>query len=178
MEQVYDFAEVNEQQAWQQIADDIETAGFDFLAVIKQHELSVILKIMIDPGGGFEGGYAVTTLLAKINPQPFRFTFYEQGIVAEVGKFLGMEDVETGFADFDKKVIVKTNDAEKVKALVSDAAVREVVQDLQDFNFTISEEGEDELILRLEIEEGITDIHQLQQLYKTIVAVLQKLNAY
>ena len=36
-----------------------------------------------------------------VNPEGFRFTIYRRGLFSDVGKWLGMQDVEVGDAQFD-----------------------------------------------------------------------------
>ncbi len=95
----------------------------------------------------------------------------------EIGKFFGMEDIETGYPEFDKKVIVKTNDASRLKSLFSEKNTRMPFIDLSDFTFHITQHHIDEThkkadFLELSIEEAITDIPRLKLIYNAFSKVL------
>src|SRR5688572_25908274 len=87
-----------------------------YQAIIKQNGKPVHLFIDIDPGGGFESGYEATMLRAAADSSTaFSFVIHKEAFFDKVGKLLGMQDVETGYAEFDKNVIIKTNDEERIK---------------------------------------------------------------
>ena len=50
-----------------------------------------------------------------VNPEGFRFTIYRKGIFSELGKLLGMQDIEVGDPEFDEAFIIKGNDEFKVR---------------------------------------------------------------
>ena len=88
-----------------------------------------------------------------------------------------MEDIETGYPEFDKKVIVKTNDAAKIKSLFSEKDTRLPFENLTDFTFHITQHHIDETetkadFLELNIEEAITDIPTLKQIYTAFSTIL------
>ena len=51
-----------------------------------------------------------------INPEGFRFTIYRKSIFSDLGKFLGMQDIEVSDPDFDEAFIIKGNDDSKVQS--------------------------------------------------------------
>ena len=78
------------------------------------------------------------------------------------------------YPDFDKALIVKTNDETTVQAVFADAATRAAFQQLEDFNLHVVHADEGSR-LELEIEQGITDTVILQNLYTAFAVVLRKL---
>jgi hypothetical protein len=55
-----------------------------------------------------------------VNPEGFRFVIYRKGYFSDLGKFLGMQDIEVGNPDFDDAFIVQGNDEAKVVSLFTD----------------------------------------------------------
>ena len=50
-----------------------------------------------------------------VNPEGFRFTIYRKGLFSDLGKLLGMQDIEVGDPEFDEAFIIKGNDESKVR---------------------------------------------------------------
>src|SRR4051794_7167734 len=63
-----------------------------------------------------DGKTPVTRLRAPyVNPDGFRFTIYRKGSFSNLGKLLGMQDIEVGDPDFDEAFIIKGNDEDRVR---------------------------------------------------------------
>ncbi|EHQ30313.1 hypothetical protein [Mucilaginibacter paludis] len=166
-----------EDEIWQQIATDINDDTLEYRAMIEQDDKHVMLDIDIDLGGGFEGGYATTSYSAPVANHNFKFAVHEEHFTDEIGKFFGMQDVEIGYPELDHHLVIKTNDEEKVKTLFVDPKVREVFTSLTDFDFgihlhDIEDSDEKQAFLELNIEDGITDIPTLKELYHVFYTVL------
>ena len=85
-------------EVWPQVAKDLRENEFTYSVIISIDNRKVYLDIDVDPGGGFEGGYQTTTLKSKLeHAGAFRFALHHQGLLYEIGKFFGMEDIETGY---------------------------------------------------------------------------------
>jgi hypothetical protein len=175
MQAVYEISDATEQDVWNQLADDLANDILEYAVILKQDGNTTALQIDIDPGGGFEGGYAFTSLIAPVaNPTDFKFAIHHEGFLDEVGKFLGMQDVKIGHAEFDDNVIVKTNDEEQVKKIFNQDSARNIFINLTDYNMHISRHPEPQL--KLEIEDGITDVNKLRSIYNSFYAVLLAVN--
>ena len=141
------------------------------------------LMIDIDLGGGFEGGYALTSFTARVAPEhDFRFALHHQGLIDTAGKFFGMEDVVTGYPEFDEALIVKTSDRERTRRIFSDVNVRKIFQSLRLFTLHLTHhhvagQKEKEPFLKLTIEEGIIDPAVLRNLYDAFYKVLSGVEA-
>jgi hypothetical protein len=172
-----------EDEIWQQISADLTREGdiLEYDVMIEQGGTQILLDIDIDLGGGFEGGYESTMLRAPLHTeQDFRFAVHHQGFIDEIGKFFGMQDVETGYDEFDKQAIIKTNHEEKVKALFTDASVRKVIQGLEDYTFGIimhhTNHQDKAPFLELYINNAITDATELRRIYHAFYTVLALLD--
>src|SRR5688500_10402806 len=90
-------------------------------------------------------------------------------IIAEVPTFFGMQDYVVGYPEFDKAVIIKTNDEAQVKKLFSIKATREVFESLNNYKFYTDtrKNGNPEptTYLVLMIDEGITDPKRLKEIF-------------
>jgi hypothetical protein len=172
----------NEQAVWPLIEASLNTDEFTYDVLIEQGGKRIQLYIDIDPGGGFEGGSELTQIKAPLPVNnEFRFAIHHQGFIDSVGKFFGMQDVETGYAEFDKKVIVGTNDAEKVHELFADTDVRDIFSKLDNFTLGIhAHHIEDSEVkhpwLEFSSDEAIDDAEQLKQIYHGFCKVLERLD--
>jgi hypothetical protein len=118
--------------------------------------------------------------LKALTHHDFRFAAHEEHFTDEIGKFFGMQDVKVGFPELDDHLIIKTNNESKVKTIFSDPVVIPIFTTLKDFDFGIrlhSVEGDSQkqAFLELNIEDGITDIKTLRELYHAFGAVLDRL---
>ena len=62
-----------------------------------------------------------------VNRDGFRFKVYRGGIFSEIGKFFGMQDIEVGEDAFDRDFIVKSADESRVRMLLSNPHLRELI---------------------------------------------------
>lgn len=174
----------SEEEVWQQISADFaaEEDLLTYNVIIQQGNTSINLDIDIDPGGGFESGFESTTLISKVTgPQNFQFAIHHENFLDEIGKFFGMQDVTTGYEEFDNKVVVKTNDEAQVKVLFEDAGTRQLFQSLNDYTLGITKhettKNAHQHFLEFIIDEGIVDTNQLQKIYHAFFNVLTLLNS-
>lgn len=186
METQKKFSGKSEAEVWKQVEADLNKDDdvYDYNAIIEQDGKKINLIIDIDLGGGFEGGYASTGFSAEItNPKGFRFALHQDGFIDDIGKFLGMQDVEVGYAELDKHLIIKTNDEGKVKKLFTHKEVRDVFEKLDDFDFGIRmhsvEHGDHkQSFLELNIEDGVTEPAELRKLYSAFYSVLDTIDNF
>lgn len=178
MENIKIITANNQDIIWDKVGKDLEETALSYDTIIDFENSSVQVNIDIDPGGGFEGGFQITTLRSALhNLGDFKFAIHHQGLLAEIGKFFGMEDIETGYPEFDKKVIVKTNDPARVKEVFADSATRQVFADFADFKLHTTQEeleGSEGVadILELTIEEAIMETEKLRTIYNAFYAAL------
>src|ERR1035437_2133762 len=94
-------------------SSDLAEQVLEYNPQILHNGRTILLSIDIDPGGGFESGFESTTLNCRLEHDPgFTFAIHHETFIDEVGKFFGMQDIATGYMEFDKKVVVKSDNAE------------------------------------------------------------------
>lgn len=118
-----------------------------------------------------------------INLNNFYFRVYRSGFFSEIGKKLGMEDIEIGYEKFDQDFIIKSNNKEKVKQLFQDENVRKLIENQPNINLQIKNDegafkkhfpdGTSELYF--EVTGVIKDIDRLKKLYELFAEVLKEL---
>jgi hypothetical protein len=62
-----------------------------------------------------------------VRREGFLFTIYRKGVFTELGKRLGMQDIEVGAADFDDAFVIQGSDAIRIQKLFGDRDVRRLV---------------------------------------------------
>ena len=180
MEDVKVISGSTEQEIWNVVEADL-TAEEDLLSydvVIEQGDQQIELFIDIDLGGGFESGSQLTQLTAPLSvTDDFKFAIHHEGFLDTIGKFFGMEDLETGYPELDNHVVIKTNVPEKVRVLFADETVRNVFMALDDFDFGIhthTPEGSstEQTYLEFNVNEAITEPSALRHIYHAFYEVL------
>jgi hypothetical protein len=118
-----------------------------------------------------------------VNPDGFRFTIYRKGFFSDLGKILGMQDIEVGDPEFDEAFIIKGNDEFKVCDLFADAELRALIQAQPKLHLEVKDDegwfrvyfpdGVDELYFRTG---GILkDVERLAGLYELFARTLDRL---
>ncbi|SNC68379.1 hypothetical protein SAMN06265337_2285 [Hymenobacter gelipurpurascens] len=175
------FSADTEAALWQQVAADMaqEPDLLEYTANLQQNGHTIQLDIDIDMGGGFEGGYETTTFTAVVpRPVALRFALHEQDWIHELGKLLGLTDVELGYPELDAAYIITTNDKEALRALFSDPAIQQTLLKYQEMRLTLApshHEDDSELYLTFLKEQAILEPEQLQEIYHLLYTLLQQL---
>src|SRR5271154_1592971 len=107
-------------EVWRQLSQEI---GAEFVegGFLKGNKVQVQVKpwtITLDIYTESTGETSVTYTRMRapyVNPEGFRFTIYRKGIFSELGKLLGMQDIEVGDPEFDEAFIIMGNDEARVK---------------------------------------------------------------
>jgi hypothetical protein len=118
-----------------------------------------------------------------INPEGFRFMIYRKNLFSDLGKFLGMQDIEVGDPEFDEAFIIKGNDESKVVSLFSNSTIRQMIQDQPGIRLEVNDsegwfgprfpEKVDEL--RFQVVGIIKDVERLKALFDLFATVLDQL---
>ena len=74
-----------------------------------------------------------------VNPEGFRFKVYRKEIFSELGKMLGMQDVEVGQPDFDRDFVIQGTDEAKLRRLFANARIRELIAAQPRIHFMVTE---------------------------------------
>lgn len=118
-----------------------------------------------------------------INPDGFRFTIYRRGFFSDVAKRFGMQDIEIGDEAFDRDFIVKATDESKIRELLSNVHLRELLDGQKDVQLTVRDnEGwfgppfpEDADELRFAVIGVIKDLPRLVALFELFAVTLDEL---
>ena len=118
-----------------------------------------------------------------VNPSGFRFLVYRRSIFTGIGKFFGMQDIEIGDPPFDDSFVIQATDEYKVRQLLGQTKIRELISAQKDINFAVKDdegwfgskfpEGVDEL--HFTVGGIITDIDRLKLLYELFAETLDEL---
>ena len=118
-----------------------------------------------------------------VNPEGFRFTIYRKGLFSDLGKLLGMQDIEVGDPEFDEAFIIKGNDESKVRDLFANPKIRQMIQAQPKIRLEVKDsEGwfgpkfpEDVDELHFQVVGVIKDVERLKALFDLFAAVLDQL---
>ena len=119
-----------------------------------------------------------------VNKDGFRFTIYRKGLFSELGKRLGMQDIEVGDPEFDRDFIIKGNDESKVLALFGNPRIRQLIQAQPSISLEVKDdegwfsasfpEGVDELYFQ--VVGVVKDVERLKSLYELFAETLDHLS--
>ena len=115
------------------------------------------------------------------NPEGFRFEIYRSSIFTEMGKALGMKDIEVGHPRFDGDFVIKGSDPRRVRRLFDNEKIRHLI-DAQP-RIRLSVKGHDGWLgkfppgvdeLHFQSAGVIKDLAQLRTLFDLFTEVLQQ----
>jgi hypothetical protein len=119
-----------------------------------------------------------------VNRDGFRFRIWRKSIFSNLGKMLGMQDLEIGDSLFDEDFIVQSNDPARVKLMLQNEQIRSYIAAQPRIRFTVQDdegwfgaqfpEGVDEL--RFSALGVIKDLDRLRQLFELFIKTLQELH--
>lgn len=175
-------------ELWHQLADKI---GGEYVeskwgtgdAVVATHgQWTFTLDTYVVPAG--KTIIMFTRLRAPyINPEGFRFHIYRRGFFTELGKKLGMQDIEIGAEPFDHDFVIKSNNEERVKMLLADPELRRQLSALPEVSLEVRDsEGwfgpsfpDDVDELYFNVAGIIKDVTVLQGLFELFATTLDRL---
>lgn len=111
----------------------------------------------------------------------FRFEIYNNGIIRSIEKIFGAQDIEIGIKEFDKRFILKANNGFKLKKLLLNPRIRQLLEIQKEVNFEISnykgiwEKETQELEVSYFVKGEIKSIETLSSLLDLFKLVLDKL---
>lgn len=171
-------------QLCEQIGGDFVEGGFWKGSKVQVHhkQWTVTLDTYTESSGENNATY-IRMRAPFVNKDGFRFTIYRRGLFSELGKLLGMQDVEIGEPEFDDAFIIKGNDEDKLRKLFANPRIRQLLERQPRIHLSVRDdegwfkakfpEGVDELYFR---EMGtIKDMERLKALYDLFAEVLDHL---
>ena len=118
-----------------------------------------------------------------INPDGFKFKIYNAGIFSDLGKWLGMQDINIGIPSFDDRFVIKGNDEDKVKQLLTNGNIRDLLELQPSVYFEVKDnegmfgpefpERVDELYFQ--VVGVVKDVERLKNLYNLFSEILNHL---
>jgi hypothetical protein len=173
---------------WRQLSEEVggELVDSGFWKGKKVQAHAGPWTITLDTYTESSGESAVTYTRMRapyVNSDGFRFTIYRKGIFSELGKLLGMQDIEVGDPEFDEAFIIKANDEPKVVNLFADPNIRRMIQAQPKIHLQVKDsEGwfgprfpEDVDELHFQVVGVVKDIDRLKALFDLFGAVLDQL---
>ncbi len=115
-------------------------------------------------------------LLSANNPSNLALAIYEEGVMSKVGKALGMQDIQVGDADLDRRFIVKGRPEDAVVNLFAFGNLRQRLLDARSLNLTLNGDQ-----VRFEARGVELDIGRLQSLFdlmSELADAVEKVGAY
>jgi hypothetical protein len=141
--------------------------------------------VTLDVGYSQDDGESRTTRIRApyVNPDGFRFKIFRRSVLSDLGKLLGMQDIEMGDPEFDEAFIIKGNDEDRVRVLFANPKIRQMIQAQPKIRLEVKDsegwfgprfpEGVDEL--HFEVLGVIKDLERLKALFDLFAAVLDQL---
>jgi hypothetical protein len=178
----------SKKELWRQLAD---TIGGEYVEarlgrgdkVVATHgQWTLTLDTYVVPAG--KAMIVFTRLRAPyVNPEGFRFHIYRRGFFTELGKKLGMQDIEIGAEPFDHDFVIKSNDEERVKLMLGDADLRRRLAEQPEMSLEVKDsEGwfgpsfpDDVDELYFTVAGVIKDVKVLEGLFELFATTLERL---
>ncbi len=175
-------------EIWHQFCDEVggqyHVGGFlkSDKVIIRHGAWTTVLDTVNQNAGQHSQTY--TRIRAPyVNPGGFRFTIYRKTIFTGIGKLLGMQDVEVGDPDFDAAFVVRGNDEGRLRALLANERIRQLIAMQPAIYFTVKDdEGRFGPKFPKEVDEiyfgvagVIKDLDRLKALYYLFVETLNHL---
>lgn len=178
----------SQKEIWRQLSDQMGARFVEggFLKGDKIHVTHGEWTVTLDT-------YAVSTGKAVIvytrmrapyaNPDGFRFSISRRGVFSDLAKLFGMQDIEIGDEAFDRDFIIKATDDSKVRELLANEHLRELIARQEDIHFSVKDDegwfgprfegNADELYFT--VGGIIKDIERLKALYELFAETLDQL---
>ena len=107
----------------------------------------------------------------------FTFAVHREGILDSVGKLIGMQDIEVGYAELDDQFIIKGNDEAKVRDLFSNPKIREPILHEPSIQFRVTKASRRGAELYLQISGSVQNVRRLRSLFELFTETLNKLRS-
>jgi len=135
---------------------------------------------------GYRSEHIYTRLRANfVNPDGLKLAVSHQGIFANIGKIVGMQDIQIDHEPFDKMFLVQGSDPDIIKTLFDDDRLRSLVKVEPNVHLQVRDAGDwfedhfpdnvDELVL--EVQGRVSDLGRLKNLFDLFARVLDGLCA-
>ena len=149
-------------EIWNQIASDIgghyHDGGFFGRDVLRYQ--SGEWEITLDTFSQSNGDHGSTTYTRMrapfVNRDGLRFKIYREGVFSSMGKFFGMQDIQINDPFFDDKFIIKGNSEAKIRRLLDDTQLKELIHTQPKISFQVRD---DRGWFGTRFPEGVDELH-------------------
>lgn len=166
-------------EVWRQLSEDINANYYEGTLFIGPRIWYTFNKwtIYLDTYTVSTGKSSTTYTRMRvpfINSRKFKFKIYRKGVFSNIGKTLGMQDIEIGYDDwFDRDFIIKGNDELLLVRLLQNHNIRNLIEKQKNIVLEIKDnEGkfgtkfnENESVLSFMVSGVIKDIDRLKSLF-------------
>ena len=132
-------------KVWKEISDELD-GDFEEGKFFKESVLRFNFKdwiITLDTYTVMAGNAPITYTRMRSpfsNKENFYFNFYRENIFSNVSKFFGLQDIIIGDNYFDKKFIIQSNDKEKIRKILNNIKLKELIQSQPKISFKIKDD--------------------------------------
>lgn len=129
----------------------------------------MILDAYSVPSG--DGSTAYTRIRAPLQRKDgFQFTVFREGLIGKLDKALGAQGIELGVPDFDRDFILQSNDEARLRSLLADVKIRQLIQGQRSIRFGLKGEA-----LLFEVQGMIKEVNRLKSLFELFGETLDRL---
>ena len=118
-----------------------------------------------------------------LNKNGMNLKIYQEHFFARMGKKLGLQDIQTGYKDFDEAFIVQSNSSDHVKQLLREQSIRQLMLETPKMVLTIRD---NEGIFAKKYPKGVDVLHayrhgivknldELKLLYALFASILERM---
>nr|WP_294858180.1 hypothetical protein [uncultured Fluviicola sp.] len=120
------FAEKNNGKYVYQCGDTVIFHHNEFKITFQIHTHSTIAG-----SSSYEHEY-FRAIAEFISPDKLQLKILHQDLIASIGKLFGAQDIEVGDWSFDPEFMIKGNDKEKIRLILSDKSIRKMLLEQRD----------------------------------------------
>ena len=178
----------NKDEVWRQLSQEIN-ADFIERGFWRGSKIEASVKewtVTLDAYTVSTGKVTITYTRMRapyVNKDGFRFRIYRKGFFSDLGKLLGMKDIEIGYPEFDNEFIIQGNNENKLRLLFANPTIRRLIEAQPEISLEVKDdegwfgahfpEGVDELYFQ--VAGVITEIERLKLLYELFGNTLDQL---
>jgi hypothetical protein len=187
--QVMGIFRTSKKKVWKQLSEEINANYFEGSLFIgprieyKHNNWTIYLDTYTVSTG--KSSITYTRMRAPfINLKKFHFKIYRKGIFSNIGKALGMKDIEIGYDWFDNEYIIKGNNEILLRRLLQNHQIRNLIEKQPKIVFEIKEnEGkfgpkfnDNESELYFVVIGVIKDKERLKNLFELFIKIIDELD--
>jgi hypothetical protein len=118
------------------------------------------------------------------NPSGFRFSIHRASVFSTIASYLGMQDIQTGYPEFDEDFVIKGNNEATVKVLCGSQQFRALVSAQPSLHLSVRDDDgwfgtkypPSVDVLVFDVAEQIREVERLKGLYDVFAEALTRLS--